>query len=112
MTLKDCHNMYKSPKLKAIIVESILFYCISRPSFYQLVSMMRRTLPFSSSSPPSYNFLKKYLFHLIDYDLIKYNGQKQIFILAFEGFNLLNWIKREKSNMDTDDINDIFVTIE
>jgi hypothetical protein len=38
------------------------------------------------SSP---TILKKYLFYLIDYDLLSYNGQKQVYLIKDKGLEIL-----------------------
>ncbi|MGN6615044.1 MAG: hypothetical protein ACTHKC_08380 [Candidatus Nitrosocosmicus sp.] len=111
MKIKDFDNASKLPKLQAIIVESILLCCNNGSSFNNLVLILQRKL-FSSSSPrPSHYMVKKHLFHLINYDLIKYSGLKQKYYLQGEGLDLLNWIKKEKIKMDVD-IKEILITIE
>ncbi|MDQ6723893.1 MAG: hypothetical protein M3Z01_06485 [Thermoproteota archaeon] len=95
----------KSPKLQAVIVEPILVSCIYKISIYDLVNEMQRILPLLS------NKLKKYLFHLINYELISYNGQKQVYIIEDGGLDLLYMIKREKE-MTMSDSNDIIITLE
>ncbi|MGN6346196.1 MAG: hypothetical protein ACTHME_00685 [Candidatus Nitrosocosmicus sp.] len=112
MKIKDFDNASKLPRLQAIIVESILLSCNDGSSFNNLVLILQRKLFPSSSSPrPSHHMIKKHLFHLINYDLIKYSGQKQKYYLQDEGFDLLNWIKKEKIKLDVD-IKDILITIE
>ena len=120
MQLKDHYKKsLKSPKLQAIIVEPILLSCANGTSIYQLKLVLQRLLILNSSSlsslpssKQSYNTLKKYLFYLINYDLIKYNGQRQIYELRDEGFDFLDWIKREKKDLGVEDNKDILITME
>jgi hypothetical protein len=57
------------------------------------------------------DILKIYLFYLIDYDLVSYNGQKQIFSIKDNGYDLLDMIEIEK-NEEKSNIEDIVITIE
>ena len=111
MRIKDFDNASKLPKLQAIIVESILTCCNDRSSFHNLVLVLQRRLLSLSSPKPSYYTIKKHLFHLINCDLIKYSGQDRVYGLQDEGFELLEWIKKEKIKMNVD-IKDILITIE
>ena len=63
------------------IIEYILLSCLKGATFDDLVQMM-------PLSPPE--LLKKYLFYLIDYDLISYNGQKHLYLIKYAGFKLLS----------------------
>lgn len=108
MSFINCNKISKSPELQAVIVEPILLSCIDGASIDDLVYVMQKVLLSLSSS---YNTLKKYLFHLINYELILYNGQKQIYTIEDGGLDLLEWIKREKKIMDVDS-KDIIITVE
>jgi hypothetical protein len=94
-----------SPKLKASVVEPILISCINEISIYELVDTVQKILPLSKGS------IKRYLFYLIDYGFILYNGQKQIVSIEDEGFDLLDAIVEEKRQEGTD-IDDIIITFE
>jgi hypothetical protein len=65
----------KSLQLEGTIVESILNSCMLEAS---LVELTRVT---TSELPTLYNMLKKYLFYLIEYNLISYSGQKKLFAI-------------------------------
>ena len=69
------------------IVEYILLLCAGEVTFDDLMQQM------ISSSP---KILKKYLFYLIDYDLISYDGQKQVYCIKDKGLELLSKIMMEK----------------
>jgi hypothetical protein len=105
MSFINSNKIAKSPELQADIVKSILLSCIDGVSINGLFCAFQRTLP----SP--YDGLKKYLFHLIDYDLISYNGQTQMYTTEEGGHDLLDWINRERMIMNVD-IKDIVITIE
>ena len=68
------------------IVEYILLLCAEEITFDDLMQSM------ISSSP---TILKKYLFFLIDYDLISYSGQKQVYLIKDKGLELLSRIIME-----------------
>lgn len=68
------------------IVEYILLLCAGEVTFDDLMQLM------ISSSP---TVLKKYMFYLIDYDLISYSGQKQVYHIKEKGLELLSRIMIE-----------------
>jgi hypothetical protein len=43
--------------------------------------------------------LKKYLFYLIDYDLISYSGQMQVYLIKEKGLELLSRIMMENKTV-------------
>jgi hypothetical protein len=55
------------------IMEYILLLCVKGAIFDDLMQLI--------ISPSSDKLLKKHLFYLIDYDLISYNGQKQMYFI-------------------------------
>ena len=61
--------------------------------------------------PLPYNALKTYLFFLINYDLLSYNGQSQIYLTEDGGFDMLDAINREK-RISKVNSKDIVITIE
>jgi hypothetical protein len=104
MTLS--HNK-TSPKLKASIVEPILLLGTTGVSIYELpVEINRMSLP-----PLSCKTLKRYLFYLVSYGLVSYNGQRQIYKTEDGGLDLLYEIHREKQNTFATG-EDITITIE
>jgi hypothetical protein len=72
------------------IVEYILLLCAGETTFDDLIQLM------ISSSP---TILKKYLFYLIDYDLISYSGQKQVYLINDKGLELLSRIMMENKTV-------------
>ncbi len=60
--------------------------------------------------PINYSTIKNYLFYLIEYEIISYNGQKKIFTIDDEGFDLLKMIYKEiqQGKKDIKDITIIF----
>lgn len=105
MIFTNSNKSLKSPEFQAVIVEAILQSCISGSYIYELIDVIERIIP----SP--YNILRKYLFHLINYELISYDGQKQIYTIEDKGLDLMDWIKREKIIMAVSS-EDIIITIE
>jgi hypothetical protein len=98
-------NNKRSPKLKAIVIEPILLFCINGASIYELSFEIQRILPLP------YKALKTNLFYLVSYELVSYNGQRQLYITEDGGLDLLYKINREKK-MTMVDIEDIVITIE
>ena len=68
------------------IVEYILLLCAGEFTFDDLMQLM------TFSSP---TVLKRYLFYLIDYDLVSYNGQKQVYLIRDKGLELLCSLARK-----------------
>jgi len=112
--LKDNDNKnkstMKSPKLKTVIVENILvlLYLKDFTISELLFELQRRLLHYSSFSNKS---LKKYLVYLVDYDLISYNGQIQVYTIEHNGLDILKWISKEKKRLLTNS-EDITITME
>jgi hypothetical protein len=69
------------------IVEYILLLCAGEVTFDDLMQLM------ISSSP---TILKKYLFYLIDYDLISYSARKRVYYIKDIGLELLSKIMIER----------------
>ena len=90
MTFLYCNK--NSPKLKAYIIEPILLLCINGISIYELPIEIQRMVPLPCKT------LKKYLFYLISYELLSYDGQRQIYMTEDGGLDLLYKIHQEKQN--------------
>ena len=95
----------KSQELEAIIVERILAMCVKGASFNELKDAIQRIASFSRY------ILKKYLFYLIEYGIISYQGQNQVYVIMWEGLNLLSIINIEK-RIRLSDIEDIVICLE
>ena len=93
------------PQLEAEIIEYILFNSIAKISFNDLLYKIQNNLPISSF------ILKKYLYHLIEYGLLSYEGQFQKYIMEDEAFNMLTLIYNEKIDNNTN-IHDILITFD
>lgn len=100
------HSSLRSPKLKAAILEHVLLSCINGISIGELLLEMQRTLPLLS-----HKTLKKYLFYLINYELVSYNGQRKSYLTEDGGLDLLQMINKEKKTAMVDS-EDIVITIE
>ncbi len=100
------HNKdIKSPALQAVVVEPILKLCVNG------ITMSDLKLKTDSMLSLMYDIAKKYLFYLIDYGLVSYNGQKQIFVIEDGGNDLLCMIEEKKRQLTTN-INNITITFE
>ena len=81
-----------------------MLLCIDGSSFYEIASSLGESLLISS------NMIKRYLFFLINYDLVSYNGQKRVFTIEIGGIKILSLIDNEKKEKTR--IEDIVITIE
>lgn len=98
------HNKeVKSLELQASIVEPILTICTTGSSIFELSWKIQTMITLPSA------IIKRYLFYMIDYEVITYRGQKQTFITTDEGHNLLEMIDKEKKQ-ENNDVNDIIIT--
>jgi hypothetical protein len=95
----------RTPALKASIVEPILICCINGISLNDLELEMQKATPLST------NNLKKYLLCLVDYHLILYNGQRHVYAIENDGFDLLDIIMKEKRAMNGN-MKDLVITLE
>ena len=95
----------KSPKLQAAIAEPISMACLEECSICELSCKIQ------TMSPLPYSVLKKYIFHLINYELLSYNGQRQAYIIEEGGLDLLYVINKEKKKAMVNS-EDIVITIE
>src|ERR687897_2962624 len=103
MYYKHDHTI-KSQELEAIIVDQILAICINGARFNELKDVTQRVASFSRY------ILKKYLFYLIEYGIISYQGQNQVYVITWEGLNLLSIINIEKRIRHSD--KDIVICLE
>src|SRR5215216_7953872 len=101
----DHDHIVKSQELGAIIVEQILGVCVNKARFNELKDATQRVASLSRYS------LKKYLFYLIEYGIISYQGQNQVYVITWEGLNLLSIINIEK-RIRQSDIGDIVICLE
>jgi predicted transcriptional regulator len=100
------HNYtIKSQELEAIIVEQILAICVNGARFNELKDAIQRVASFSQY------ILKKYIFYLVEYGIISYQGQNQVYVITWEGLNLLSIINIEK-RIRQSDIEDLTICLE
>jgi predicted transcriptional regulator len=104
MYYKD-YPAIKSPELEAVIVEQILVGCVNRTRFNELFDTIRKITSFS------HYILKKYLFHLIEYGIISYKGENQVYVITRTGLELLSIMNREKRTTQLD-FKDIVICLE
>jgi hypothetical protein len=89
MKINNNNNNFiiKSPKLKSVIVENVLELLYLKDfTISELLSELQRRLHYLSFS---YKSLRKYLVYLVDYDLILYDGQRQVYTIEYNGLELL-----------------------
>jgi RIO-like serine/threonine protein kinase len=96
----------KSPKLQGVIVENVLLLlCKKELSFNELSLELQKKIPLQDKA------FKKHLYHLIDFELVSYSGQRKAYKIEEGGLDLLDRINMEK-NTAMLDIEDIVITIE
>jgi predicted transcriptional regulator len=83
--------MTRPLKLEAEVVEIILEACANETTFSELRYLL------SYVSLPRHT-LKKYLFFLIEYDLISYEGRDKVFVITKDGWNVLSMTARTGTN--------------
>jgi predicted transcriptional regulator len=83
--------MTRPRKLEAEVVEIILEACANETTFSELRYLL------SYASLPRHT-LKKYLFFLIEYDLISYEGRDKVFVITKDGWNVLSMTARTGIN--------------
>ena len=54
---------------------------------------------------------KKYLLYLVDYHIVSYNGQRHVYAIEHDGFDLLDMIMKEKRVMNAN-MDDLVITLE
>ena len=103
------HFIIKSPKLNCANVENILLllHLTNELPIIELLFEIKRKLTLTS-----YKTIKKYLVYMADYELISYNGQRHVYNIIENGFDLLDFINKEKERSLTADNDDLLITIE
>jgi hypothetical protein len=86
--------------MKGIILQPILISCFEGITISHLISTV------SSIMPVQDYLVKKYLFYMIECNLISYSGRLKLFLITKEGINLLLQIELMKSieNLSTEQI--------
>jgi hypothetical protein len=107
MNYIDNNIKIKNPELQSLYLEPILLYSIGGIQFTCLLEIIQKKLSLSIS----YKKIKKYLYHLINYELVIYDGQRKIYTTNTEGINLLFSIYKEKK-LNKINSEDLLITLE
>ncbi len=105
MVRKTYNKNSRSPDLQAFIVEPILVACMDDATIDEIAKEIATVIP----SP--YPILKDYLFFLIEYGLVSYNGLKRLFSIDDGGWEMMHLLGRQK-RIDGIDIKDIVINLE
>jgi hypothetical protein len=86
--------------MKAVILQPILVSCFEGVTISHLVSTVSNIMPIHN------DLVKKYLFYMIECNLITYSGRLKSFLIAKDGINLLLQIElmKSKEKLSTDQI--------
>jgi hypothetical protein len=76
--------------MQAVILQPILLMCLKGSQIRSIYLNIQRLLPISDE------LIKKYLFYLIEYGLITYNGTNHSYFSSDAGVNLLFRIEHKK----------------
>lgn len=96
----------ESPPLHARFVEPILHSCINGSDYFEILCNIQNQVTSVENE-----LLKGYLFYLIEYDLLSYDGLEQLYLTEESGLELLSLIDSEKNTAKTGTEN-IFITLE
>ncbi len=88
--IKDEEKTQNILVMQAIIFQPILLMCLKGSPVQSIYCNIQRLLPISDE------LIKKYLFYLIEYGLISYNGNNHSFYSSDAGLNLLFKIEHKK----------------
>ena len=88
--IKDEERTQNILVMQAVIFQPILLMCLKGSPLHAIYLKIQRLLPISPE------LIKKYLFYLIEYGLISYNGKNHSFFSSDSGLNLLLKIERKK----------------
>jgi Tfp pilus assembly ATPase PilU len=88
--IKDHEKTKNILVMEAVIFQPILLICLRGSSIQRINLNIQRLLPISSE------LIKKYLFYLIEYGLISYDGSSRSYFSSNEGITLLVKIERKK----------------
>jgi Tfp pilus assembly ATPase PilU len=88
--IKDQEKTKNILVMEAVIFQPILLICLRGSSIQRINLNIQRLLPISSE------LIKKYLFYLIEYGLISYDGSSRSYFSSNEGITLLVKIERKK----------------
>lgn len=88
--IKDEEKTQNILVMQAIIFQPILLMCLRGSSICRINLTIQRLLPISSE------LIKKYLFYLIEYGLLSYDGGSRSYFSSDDGIILLLKIERKK----------------
>ena len=88
--IKDEERTQNILVMQAVIFQPILLMCVKGSPIQSIYWNIQRLLPISEE------LIKKYIFYLIEYGLISYNGNNRSFFTSNAGVNLLFKIERKK----------------
>jgi Tfp pilus assembly ATPase PilU len=88
--IKDHEKTKNILVMEAVIFQPILLICLRGSSIQRINLNIQRLLPISGE------LIKKYLFYLIEYGLISYDGSSRSYFSSNEGITLLVKIERKK----------------
>jgi len=91
-TSSDYSNTSKPPKLRILLVVLILRYTIKGFTVNDIDKLHRYLTSSIYFSHITLRTIKKYLFYLIEYDLILYDGTNHLFIMNQRGASFLYFI--------------------
>ena len=88
--IKDEERTQNILVMQAVIFQPILLLCLKGSPLHNIYLNIQGILPISDE------LIKKYLFYLIEYGLISYNGKDRSYFSSDAGVNLLFKIERKK----------------
>jgi len=88
--IKDEERTKNILVMQAAIFQPILLLCLKGSRIQSIFWNVQKLLPISDE------LIKKYLFYLIEYGLISYNGKDHSYFSSDAGVNLLFRIERKK----------------
>ena len=88
--IKDEERTQNILVMQAVIFQPMLLLCLKGSPIQSIYLNVQKLLPISDE------LIKKYLFYLIEYGLISYNGNNHSYFSSDAGVNLLTKIERKK----------------
>lgn len=89
ISLKDHNDDSKSLTLKAELVLLLLRYTVKGLTVSDINKLVRNLTSSNYFSSLSRKTIKEYLYYLIEYDLICYDGTKHVFVINKSGISFL-----------------------
>ncbi len=104
MINKTSNKNAGSTKLEAFIVEPILMACMDDATIEEIGKRIEIQIPSHLS------ITKEYLFFLVEFGLVFYDGRRRIFSIGNEGWEMIHTLSRKKKS-NVVDIKDIVIII-